>query len=33
MHVKEKDNQLIVQTRWRSLFFRLIFGLIFAVAG
>jgi hypothetical protein len=33
MHVKEKDNQLIVQTRLRSLFFMLIFGLIFALAG
>jgi hypothetical protein len=33
MQVKERDNQLIVQTRLRSLFSMLIFGLIFALAG
>jgi hypothetical protein len=33
MQVKEKDNQLIIQTRLRSLFALLIFGLIFALAG
>ena len=33
MKVIEKDNQLIVQTRFRSLIAMLIFGLIFAAAG
>ena len=33
MHVKERDNQLILQTRLRSMFAMLIFGLIFALAG
>jgi hypothetical protein len=33
MHVKEKDNQLILQTRLRSMFAMLVFGLIFALAG
>jgi hypothetical protein len=33
MHVREKDNQLIVQTRLRSLIGMFIFGLIFALAG
>ncbi len=33
MHVTEKGNQLIVQTRFRSLIAMLIFGLIFAAIG
>ena len=33
MHVKENGDQLIVQTRLRSVFSMLIFGLIFTLAG
>jgi hypothetical protein len=33
MHVKENGNQLIIQTRLRSLIGMLIFGLILALAG
>ncbi len=33
MHVEEKDHQLIIQTRLRSLFFLLIFSLAFVLGG
>jgi hypothetical protein len=33
MHVAEKDDQLIVQTRLRTLLFKLAFSLLFALVG